>query len=202
MGGGIWGKKKKQSQLVKVGFGIFFFLKIIKGIFFVVIRFEDNGEMLKCKTEWYFSRTHKEKQEFSINSERLVWKLILDQKIDDVLSFMNDARFMERINEFSEILYRSIEKLVTRLEEALRDVEIGIEKEVTTSGERKKELVKRVKAQEGLGEMEKSLLIRSLTGDKKEEPVDVVTNFIKRNLTTSQKLEGVRVLLGGIRFSE
>lgn len=32
----------------------------------VVIRFEDDGSMYKVKTTWYFQKSHKEKQEFSL----------------------------------------------------------------------------------------------------------------------------------------
>lgn len=48
-----------------------------------VIQFED-GSFFKVKTEWYFARTKKDKQEFSLNSERSIWSLIINQEIDDV----------------------------------------------------------------------------------------------------------------------
>lgn len=61
-------------------------IKATPGIEGFVIRFHD-GRMYKIKTEWYFERTKKEKQQFSLNSERSVWQIILDQQIDDALAF-------------------------------------------------------------------------------------------------------------------
>lgn len=59
--------------------GLSTFLTTMKGepnIEGFVIRFH-NGEMYKVKTDWYFERTRKDKQDFNFNSERNVWKMIL-----------------------------------------------------------------------------------------------------------------------------
>lgn len=83
--------------------------------------------MYKVKTTWYFQKSHKEKQEFSLGimssftpfnilfgfnillaSERSIWKLILDQEIDDALVFANDAKLSERVKPFEDLLYASI----------------------------------------------------------------------------------------------
>lgn len=73
-----------------------------------VLVFEDNGEMHKIKTDWYFSKSNrKQKMENSFNSERGVWKIILDQKIDDMVSIIDPILFAQ-ISKFSEILFAAI----------------------------------------------------------------------------------------------
>lgn len=49
----------------------------------------DDGRMYKAKTDWYFERTKKEKQQFVMNSERSIWQLIIDQQ---VTVHMNDGK--------------------------------------------------------------------------------------------------------------
>jgi len=53
----------------------------------------------------------KKKKEYSLNSERNIWKLILEQKIDDALSVVsvNDELLRTKIEEFQVDLYRAIE---------------------------------------------------------------------------------------------
>jgi len=77
------------------------------GIEGFVIRFED-GTMYKVKTDWYFDRTKKDKQEFSLNSERNIWKYILDQEIDDALANANDSHLSDKVRAFEVLLYDTI----------------------------------------------------------------------------------------------
>jgi len=56
-------------------------IKKQEGIEGYVIVFE-NGEMYKLKTNWYVERSKKIAGSFT-GSEKELWKLILEQKIDD-----------------------------------------------------------------------------------------------------------------------
>eukprot|EP01130_Rhizamoeba_saxonica_P008059 TRINITY_DN3256_c0_g2_i3.p1 TRINITY_DN3256_c0_g2~~TRINITY_DN3256_c0_g2_i3.p1 ORF type:complete len:216 (-),score=50.63 TRINITY_DN3256_c0_g2_i3:22-669(-) len=80
----------------------------------VVVRF-DSGLMYKVKTDWYFARSHKEKQEYSLNSERAIWKLILEQEIDDALTTTKDRHLKNKVMEFQILLWDSIEDLARKL---------------------------------------------------------------------------------------
>jgi RNA ligase len=70
----------------------------------VVVRFE-NGEMIKIKTEWYVA-IHKAKE--NILFEKNVIKLILEEKIDDILPNLPDSD-KERVIHFKEGLLMNIE---------------------------------------------------------------------------------------------
>eukprot|EP01091_Cochliopodium_minus_P015180 TRINITY_DN5321_c0_g1_i1.p1 TRINITY_DN5321_c0_g1~~TRINITY_DN5321_c0_g1_i1.p1 ORF type:complete len:423 (-),score=140.90 TRINITY_DN5321_c0_g1_i1:31-1299(-) len=74
-----------------------------------VIQFND-GRMYKVKTEWYFERTRKDKQEYSFNSERNIWNIILKQEIDDAAPYM-DTKLKNSVENFSVQLYKKIEEL-------------------------------------------------------------------------------------------
>ena len=65
-----------------------------------VIQFED-GRMYKVKTNWYFERTRKDKQDYSFNSERNIWLIILKQEIDDAGAYMDKKLSKIETNSFS-----------------------------------------------------------------------------------------------------
>ncbi len=72
-----------------------------------VIKCEPSGAMYKAKTEWYFARSRKDKQEYSLNSERALWQYVLDDELDDVLAQVTDRRLRERLWEFADNLTRA-----------------------------------------------------------------------------------------------
>lgn len=72
--------------------------------------------MYKVKTTWYFKKSHKDKQEFSLNSERSIWKLILNQEIDDALVFASDQKLSDRVKPFEGELFAAIERVAQDLE--------------------------------------------------------------------------------------
>lgn len=156
----------------------------------VVIRFEDTGEMYKCKTSWYFSKTHKEKQKFSLNSERSIWKLILEQEIDDALAFAADTRLSDRVKAFELVLYKAIEEAAERLEaEASRYRKLP-----------QPEYVQAIKSLSERTQLEKSLLL-SLYGEN-SCALDLVIERAKKRLGTPLQLEEIRAVLKGIKFVE
>jgi len=71
-----------------------------------VIQFED-GRMYKVKTDWYFERTRKDKQDYSFNSERNIWLIILNQEIDDAGAYM-DSKLRTAVDNFAIILYKTL----------------------------------------------------------------------------------------------
>eukprot|EP01090_Pellita_catalonica_P005007 TRINITY_DN14835_c0_g1_i1.p1 TRINITY_DN14835_c0_g1~~TRINITY_DN14835_c0_g1_i1.p1 ORF type:complete len:183 (+),score=45.06 TRINITY_DN14835_c0_g1_i1:34-549(+) len=67
------------------------------------------------KTEWYFARTHKTKQQFKFNSESSIWKMILNGEVDDALGFLQDKFMGNKMREFEETVWQEIEKLARKL---------------------------------------------------------------------------------------
>lgn len=52
-----------------------------------VVRFED-GTMVKVKTWWYYNLARGLSVESNINSEKYLWKTILENKYDDVRQWL------------------------------------------------------------------------------------------------------------------
>jgi len=165
-------------------------LKKKEGIEGVVIRFND-GRMYKLKTDWYFSKSKKEKQEFSLNSERMIWKLILEQTIDDALSLVNDHLLKTKIEEFQIELYDAIQNKATYLDNLISQYR---------PLERKK-YVESIRSDLNIDKSLHHLLFPLHTADK-QAVVDVLINYILKNTRSPQTLEAVREILGGIKFKE
>jgi hypothetical protein len=109
-----------SSSLLLLRFFVFFFFS-----FFVL-----SSRMFKVKTEWYFARSKKDKQDFSFNSEANIWKYetnkqksylsnfkclflsinryVLEEQLDDALAFMNDQRLRERARDFGAALWERV----------------------------------------------------------------------------------------------
>lgn len=155
-----------------------------------MIRLEDTGEMYKCKTSWYFGKTHKEKQKFSLNSERAIWKLILDQEIDDALSFVNDNHLSSRVKTFEETLYAAIEESAERLENVAKQ-----HRELP-----QREYVQQIQELGGLTALEKSILFSLHSSES--VALDVVLDRAKKRLGSPVQLEEIRAVLRGIKFIE
>lgn len=145
--------------------------------------------MYKCKTSWYFGKTHKEKQKFSLNSERSIWKLILDQEIDDALSFANDNRLSEKVKAFELVLYKAIEEAAERLEAIAS----------RHKDQPQREYVATIQDLEGLTPLEKSILFSLHSA---ENSLDIVLERAKKRLGTPSQLEEIRAVLKGIKFIE
>jgi RNA ligase len=82
----------------------------------VVIRFE-TGHMVKVKTEWYCA-IHMAKE--NILFEKNVIKLILEEKIDDVIPFLPEED-QTRIRNYSEVLLASVDLVEYRIRTVLDD---------------------------------------------------------------------------------
>lgn len=125
-----------------------------------------------------------------MNSERSIWRLILDQEIDDALTFANDARLSERVKAFELVLYKAIEESAERLEAvASRHRELP-----------QREYVATIQALEGFTQLEKSILL-SLHSTA-SCALDLVLDRAKKRLGTPAQLEEIRAVLKGIKFIE
>ena len=78
----------------------------------VVIRFE-NGHMLKVKTLWYVA-IHRAKD--NLLYERRVIELILEDKVDDVIGFL-DNEDREHLAEYRDSFVKGLEKNIHQLKE-------------------------------------------------------------------------------------
>eukprot|EP01128_Nolandella_sp_AFSM9_P003075 TRINITY_DN1354_c4_g1_i1.p2 TRINITY_DN1354_c4_g1~~TRINITY_DN1354_c4_g1_i1.p2 ORF type:complete len:399 (-),score=83.32 TRINITY_DN1354_c4_g1_i1:2091-3287(-) len=157
----------------------------------VVIKFEDSGEMYKIKTEWYFKRTHKSKQEFSLNAERNIWKLILDQEIDDALGFMNDDILTANVKEFEGVLWKALEEKSALLEEVVQGIRSLPRREFVGA------LKSDPRITEGLFKVALRLQ------DSSEVPIKVLIEYVGASLGSAAKLERAREVVGThVRFSE
>lgn len=77
----------------------------------VVIRF-DSGNMIKIKTDWYVA-IHRAKE--NLLHEKNVLKLILEEKLDDVLPhLMEDDR--KRVEKYQKEVIKSVDRIVSDIE--------------------------------------------------------------------------------------
>jgi len=157
----------------------------------VVIRFEDDGSMYKVKTQWYFDRSRKEKQEFSFNSERSIWIIILEQQIDDALAFINDTHLSTKVREFEIILYDAIASATETLSQ--------ISEKYKHLG--KKEYVEAIRKDPDVL-VEAQPILFKLKETVPANRMNVVLKFIRDNCNNPNTLEKSRKILGGITFSE
>lgn len=150
--------------------------------------------MYKVKTHWYFDRTKKEKQDYSMNSERNIWLYILDQQLDDALGFMNDPILEQKSKEFEIVLWDAIEKSAAQVEKIVQDYKATASSDPSD----RKAFSDWVKANHP-PEMA-SLLFGSFEG--KKTPQMLVVDYVKGKCKNPKDLDVARKLLGGIRFIE
>jgi RNA ligase len=82
----------------------------------VVVRF-DNGHMIKIKSEWYVA-IHKAKE--NLLFEKNVIKMILEEKVDDILPNLPQLD-IDRINAYKENLLNNIDRNVMLCHNALNE---------------------------------------------------------------------------------
>jgi RNA ligase len=80
-----------------------------------VIRF-NNGHMVKAKTSWYV-KIHKVKD--SINLEKNVIDLIINNKLDDAKPFMIEAD-LKRVEEFENLFWDGFNEVSIRIEDEIK----------------------------------------------------------------------------------
>ncbi|KAG2377646.1 hypothetical protein C9374_009162 [Naegleria lovaniensis] len=83
----------------------------LHGIEGVVLRHKQSGEMYKLKTHWY-SELHKKKQLITDSnpSPSHVWKLVLDDSVDDFLPFLNTEKEKQELRRFNDEVWNAIDE--------------------------------------------------------------------------------------------
>ena len=186
-----------EDQDLKKSISEFGKIKEVQGIEGFVIKFEDTGAMYKMKTEWYFDRSKKEKQPFTLNSEQAVWKLILEQKIDDALVQMKDKLLEEKIKEFEVLLWSEIEKFTRKIVEKVKQKRKDFKKKqdfVNWAVKEDEGEWKGDKAVQGLMYRFWDLMDTGKEMDSIAEAIEVVVDFLKKNCAP-KKLEINKKLL-------
>ena len=150
--------------------------------------------MYKVKTTWYFDRSKKDKQDYSLNSERAIWKAILDQEIDDALSFLNDNHLATRVKAFEVELYDTIAATARRYAEICARYKNLPKKEYV-------QVIRQLPTDEVPKEAHDLLFL--LFDKPAKEPIDHLLEIVRRNCSNPTNLERSRVILGGkIKFQE
>jgi len=148
-----------------------------------VLKFED-GRMIKVKTMWYYNLSRGLSVETNSNSEKFLWKTILENKYDDAKSFIAiDER--PTLDKFAE-------ELVNRLE----DKSISMKKEVNVfkqNGSDKKTFTDWVKNKEHDGLYWQLFLEDS-------NPTEVTFKHIIKVLNAKKGFEKVKTLAGDLSF--
>lgn len=148
-----------------------------------IIRFH-NGHMLKIKGRWY-CQIHRTKD--NLTREKDVWKMILDDNLDDVKPFMDPddrARVDAYLAEFeSRIAERG----------AFLRLHVDVARAV---GNDKKAFAASLK---DVDPMERGLLFSIWDGN---EPADCIRELLKKNYSTGTKIENVRRMLNGLRWDD
>lgn len=152
--------------------------EVIEGI---IIRFDD-GHMVKVKAEVYVS-LHRAKS--LLDNERDVIGLVLDDKIDDLLPLLPEQD-RTRLILFAD-----------RIRAAIIVVADEIHEIVAQNNLSRKEFAL---ATENMDQMVRALCFACF--DKKECPVDVVIDMVRKNLSSRARLERVRCILGSARWKE
>lgn len=153
-----------------------------------IIRFA-NGHMLKIKNLWYV-QLHKAKE--LMQNEKDVWAVVLDDRVDDVKAFQEEAD-QKRLNDFQEALIHALDQTSDRLNWeviAWRD----------NNGESKKKFaVEFVNAEKRFSSKEKAILFKIWDGNDSKE---VVYETVRQSLGSFSKLEDVRHLANGIEWKD
>lgn len=148
-----------------------------------VIRFND-GHMLKVKNMWYL-QLHKIKA--LLEFEKDVWRLILDEKHDDLKSVMEDED-KEKIDAFAKDFHDAIAKKASDLEWVV------IAERGNFNGSKKKFALHLTKYYAGV---EKGLLFKIWDG---ADPLETVKDVVRKHTGTQTKIDEIRPLLGGIMW--
>lgn len=159
--------------------------RALKGTEGYVIRF-DNGHMLKVKAEEY-CRIHATHD--ALRWEKDVWKMVLDETIDDVIPYMLPTD-RERVDSFVADFDKAIVTRATYLK--------GLVDGMLPSCPTKKDFALALNARPDLADV-RSLLF-SIEGGR--DPVQVVRAHLSKNVSTGTKLEAVRYLVDGIRWRD
>ncbi|RYD62042.1 MAG: hypothetical protein EOP83_15610 [Verrucomicrobiaceae bacterium] len=150
-----------------------------------IVRF-DNGHMVKVKGLWY-CQIHRTKDD--LTREKDVWKMILEDTLDDVKPFM-DSDDRTRVDRFLSEFDARVADKAWRLD---LEVSAGHALDLT-----KKEFVATV-LRDYPNRQEHGMLFAIWDG---QNSVDVVRKFLAKNYHTSTKIENVRWIVSGLKWDD
>jgi RNA ligase len=152
-----------------------------------IIRFDD-GHMLKIKGDWYV-RIHKTKD--NLVHEKNVVDLLVTEKMDDAKSFMLDDD-RRRVDQFETDFWIGINAAAKRWQRYFDD------KIVNTDMDRKTWAIQHMKAANAEDPFASSIVFGMFDG---KDPYRMIVDTVARHTGTQTKIDSVRNLWGGHRWS-
>lgn len=159
-------------------------IKSQEGLEGIVIRF-DNGNMIKVKSEWY-CQLHKMKD--NLTHEKNVIKLIIEEKVDDLLPFLLDEdkkRLLDFQRLFIENLKKKIYYLVNRCSQVYK-----IDRKVYATSDHDDP------------SLERSIIFNCWGDPSKEKIEEAILRIISRNLGSQSNVDKIRSLWYNLNWSD
>ncbi len=156
----------------------------------VVVRFDD-GDMIKVKTAWYALR-HKSKD--MITREKDVLDIILNNKLDDIKSFLEEND-VKRLVNFSD---KVMENIIIKAKE----IYDGLNDRRRNLGNDRKRFA--LEVAQNIDPVERSIYYRlwdNLSCDW-NDVLGCLVDFLKANISTKTKVEEVRKYWKGLKWSD
>ena len=164
-----------------------------------VIRFDD-GHMLKIKADVYVT-LHKAVSQ--LQQEKDVWRLILEDKVDDLKAILMDDQ-RDRLDEFQSDLMSMVYVWVRKLKQAVGTALDELDQEDFSmfdnpDSERKKMFA--VKYVQG-GDLDSRIrnLMFAMYDDEQKDAFELVRDFLIKQTSTGTKVDKVRDLMGGVEW--
>lgn len=157
----------------------------IEGAEGYIIRF-DNGHMLKVKGAWY-CQIHGTKD--LLQYEKDVWQLILEDRMDDAMSFM-DAVDRDRVERYMKDFDFEIQMTANCLSAV---VEIAYNE---VQGDKKRFAIEIIP---NVPQHERALMFAIWDG---KDPVEVVRSYLKKHTSTQNKINIARPMVNGLRWDD
>lgn len=153
----------------------------------IVVRFND-GHMVKIKSEWYVLR-HKSKD--AITREKNVLEYIVNDRVDDVLPFLEEND-QKQIIKFRDEFWDGLGLEAARLTRYVDSIyKMGMDKKRWAI-----EIMPAFREQQNAAT---TGLVFSIFDGK--DARDVIVDHIRKNINTQTKVEAVRYLWGGAKWS-
>jgi len=150
-----------------------------------IIRFDD-GQMLKVKGDWYV-RIHKTKD--NLIWEKNVVELLINEKMDDVKPYMLDED-LKRVDSFETDFWIGINGMVNWYEEYFQAVLV--------TGADRKQFAQRMMPYIPKGSFLPQFVFGRFDG---KDPRELIINHIKKNCGTQTKVDSVREMWGGAKWT-
>ena len=163
------------------------YVKDLKNLEGFVVTFH-NGHRAKMKAEEYL-QLHKARDMMSF--EKDIWAIILDEKIDDLLPLL-EQEDQDRLAEFASKLNKAV---LDKADELKWEVIAWVDNH---GDGQKKFAVEFVNAKDSkFTSAEKGLLFKIKAG---VDPVKTVRDYVRSQCSTSTTIDGVRPLVGGLKW--